>query len=150
MEEGLAVMMKLTESKIDLKQLNALALAYMGDSVLDMYVRYRLIASGKVRPNELHKKATGYVSARAQAEVINCLLATDFLCEEEVAVVMRGRNAKPGNVRKNTDLQTYRLSTAFEALLGYLYLQNEYERLDEVVNKTFAIIENKEGRKTNE
>jgi ribonuclease III family protein len=139
-------MMKLTEPKIDLIQLNALALAYMGDSVLDMYVRYRLIASGKVRPQELHKKATTYVSAKAQAVVVNCLLATDFLTSEEAAVVMRGRNAKPGNVRKSTDLQTYRQSTAFEALIGYLYLLNRYKRLDEVIEKTFSILE--EGSET--
>lgn len=138
-------MMKLTESKIDLQQLNALALAYMGDSVFDTYVRYRLIASGKVRPHELHKKATSYVSAKAQAIVINCLLTSDFLTEEEVAVVMRGRNAKPGNVRKNTDLKTYRQSTAFEALIGFLYLLNRYERLNEVIEKTFAILEKEEG-----
>ncbi|RXJ03085.1 ribonuclease III [Anaerobacillus alkaliphilus] len=142
--------MKLTESTIDLQQLNALALAYMGDSILDTYVRYRLIASGKVRPQQLHKKATSYVSAKAQAEVINCLLATDFLSEEEVAVVMRGRNAKPGNIRRSTDLQTYRLSTAFEALIGYLYLLNRYERLDEVIARTFAILEKEEGSETNE
>lgn len=138
-------MMKLTDPNIDLQQLNALALAYMGDSVLDTYVRYRLIASGKVRPHQLHKKATNYVSAIAQAEVLNCLLASNFLTEEEVSVVMRGRNAKPGNVRKNTDLQTYRKSTAFEALIGYLYLLNKYERLDEVIQQTFIIIETEEG-----
>jgi ribonuclease III family protein len=138
-------MMKLTNPKIDLQQLNALALAYMGDSILDTYVRYRLIASGKVRPNQLHKKATEYVSAKAQAKVVDCLLATDFLTDEEVAVVMRGRNAKPGNIRKSTDLQTYRMSTAFEALLGFLFLLNKYERLDEIIQQTFEIIETEEG-----
>jgi ribonuclease-3 family protein len=142
--------MKLTDSKIDLRQLNALALAYMGDSVLDMYVRYRLIALGKVRPNQLHKTATTYVSAKAQAVVINSLLATDFLTEEEIAVAMRGRNAKPGSVRKNTDLQTYHQSTAFEAVIGYLYLLNRYERLDEVITKTFMILEKSEGSEKHE
>jgi ribonuclease-3 family protein len=143
-------MMKLTESKIDLIQLNALALAYMGDSVLDMYVRYHLIAQGKVRPNKLHKTATTYVSAPAQAVVINQLLADGFLTDEESAVVMRGRNAKPGNVRKNTDLQTYRLSTAYEALIGYLYLLNRYGRLDEVIIETFKIIEKNERSESSE
>lgn len=143
-------MMKLTESKIDLIQLNALALAYMGDSVLDMYVRYHLIAQGKVRPNKLHKTATTFVSAPAQAVVINRLLAADFLTDEEIAVVMRGRNAKPGNVRKNTDLQTYRLSTAYEALIGYLYLRNRYARLDEVIAETFKIIEKNERSESSE
>ncbi|MCT8136412.1 Mini-ribonuclease 3 [Anaerobacillus sp. CMMVII] len=142
-------MMKLTKSKIDLQQINALALAYMGDSILDTYVRYRLIASGKVRPHQLHKKATEYVSAKAQAEVLNCLLANGFLTEEEMAVAMRGRNSKPGNVRKNTDLQTYRMSTAFEALIGYLYLLDKYERLDEIIEQTFVLIEKEEGSETN-
>ncbi|WP_314733337.1 Mini-ribonuclease 3 [Anaerobacillus sp. CMMVII] len=141
--------MKLTKSKIDLQQINALALAYMGDSILDTYVRYRLIASGKVRPHQLHKKATEYVSAKAQAEVLNCLLANGFLTEEEMAVAMRGRNSKPGNVRKNTDLQTYRMSTAFEALIGYLYLLDKYERLDEIIEQTFVLIEKEEGSETN-
>ncbi|MCD8502807.1 MAG: Mini-ribonuclease 3 [Bacillaceae bacterium] len=136
-------MLKLTEATIDLKQLNALALAYMGDSVLDTYVRYHLIAAGKVRPQSLHKEATNYVSAKAQAVVVNRLLTGDFLDEEEVAVLMRGRNAKSGSIPKNTDLQTYRLSTAFEALLGYLYLLNRYERLNELVSEMFTILENK-------
>lgn len=136
-------MLKLTEAKIDLKQLNALALAYMGDSVLDTFVRYHLIASGKVRPQSLHREATNYVSAKAQAVVVNRLLAENFLNEEEITVLMRGRNAKSGSVPKNTDLQTYRLSTAFEALLGYLYLLNRYDRLNEVVNAMFEIIENR-------
>lgn len=142
--------MKLTESTIELRQLNALALAYMGDSVLDMYVRYHLIALGKVRPQQLHKTATSYVSATAQAEVMNSLLAADFLTEEETSVAMRGRNAKPGNVRKNTDLQTYHQSTAYEALIGYLYLLNRYERLDEVIAQTFKILEKNEGSETGE
>lgn len=138
------------EPKIDFRQLNALALAYMGDSIFDTYVRYQLIALGTVRPHQLHKHATNYVSAKAQAEVINCLLASDFLTEEERAVVMRGRNAKPGNVRKSTDLQTYRQSTAFEALIGYLYLLNRYERLDELVKQAFVLIEKREGSENNE
>lgn len=137
-------MLKIKEATIDLKQLNALALAYMGDSVLDTFVRYHLIAAGKVRPQSLHKEATNYVSAKAQAVVINRLLENNFLEDEEVAVVMRGRNAKPGNVRKSTDLHTYRLSTAFEALIGYLYLLNRYDRLNGVIEEMFCILENGE------
>ncbi|WP_281418748.1 Mini-ribonuclease 3 [Desertibacillus haloalkaliphilus] len=129
--------MKLEEVSIDVKQLNALALAYMGDAVLDTYVRYHLIASGKVRPNRLHTEATKYVSAKAQAVVIRSLLDEEWLNDEEVAVVMRGRNAKSGSVPKNTDLNTYRYSTAFEALLGYHYLNNNYKRMDEIIAYMF-------------
>ncbi len=120
--------MKLIKATTDLRQLNALALAYMGDAVLDMYVRYHLIAQGKVRPQRLHAEATRYVSAKAQAEVVLTLLKESFLSEKEEAIMKRGRNAKSGTVPKNTDVATYRYSTGFEALLGYLYLQEEAER----------------------
>lgn len=138
-------MMKLSEMTVDPKQLNALALAYMGDAVLDMYVRYHLIASGKVRPNQLHRAATTYVSAKAQAVIIRRLLDDNQLSDEEVSVVMRGRNAKSGSVPKNTDLQTYRYSTAFEALLGYHYFLNNYERIDEIISMMFTIHNEQEG-----
>ena len=78
-------------------------LAYMGDAVLDMYVRYQLIAEGKVRPHQLHKEATSYVSAKAQAMMVRSLLDEGFLTAQEVAVVKRGRNAKSGSVPKNTE-----------------------------------------------
>lgn len=137
--------MKLIEASIDLKQLNALALAYMGDSVLDMYVRYYLIAQGNVRPHRLHVEATKYVSAKAQANIMGKLLEEDFLTTDEIAIFKRGRNAKSGSIPKNTDLNTYRYSTGFEAILGYHYFQGKKERLDEIMNRAVLIVE--EGRK---
>src|SRR4051812_568974 len=119
------------ENNLDVKQLNSLALAYMGDAVFEIYVRCHLLQSGKVRPHQLHKEATGYVSAKAQAEIIHDFLDRQLLSDEEVAVVMRGRNAKSGSIPKNTDVQTYRYGTAFEALIGYLYLLNQEDRLEE-------------------
>ncbi|UOE94232.1 Mini-ribonuclease 3 [Alkalihalobacillus sp. LMS39] len=133
--------MKLEKLQIDASQLNALALAYMGDAVLDTYVRYHLIAKGKVRPQRLHVEATSYVSAKAQAKVVHELLDSKFLSDEETAVLMRGRNAKSGTIPKNTDRNTYRYSTAFEALLGYLYLHENNTRLDEIIREMFVIIE---------
>ncbi|MFC0469767.1 Mini-ribonuclease 3 [Halalkalibacter kiskunsagensis] len=135
--------MKIIEAEVDFKQLNALALAYMGDSVLDMYIRYYLIAKGNVRPHRLHVEATKYVSAKAQAFIMGGLLDEGFLTDEEVAIFKRGRNAKSGSIPKNTDLNTYRYSTGFEALLGYHYFQGEEERLDEIMKKAVIIIENK-------
>ncbi|TWI53604.1 Mini-ribonuclease 3 [Halalkalibacter nanhaiisediminis] len=132
--------MKIVEASTDLKQLNALALAYMGDTVLDMYVRYYLIAQGNVRPHRLHVEATKYVSAKAQAAIVGQMLEENFLTEDEVAVFKRGRNAKSGSIPKNTDLNTYRYSTGFEALLGYHYFQGEQDRLDEIMKKAFRII----------
>ncbi|WP_416148159.1 Mini-ribonuclease 3 [Salipaludibacillus sp. HK11] len=136
--------MKLNEVIREPEQLNALALAYMGDGVLDMYVRYRLISQGQVRPNKLHKEATKYVSAKSQARVLRQLMDDGFLTDSEVSVVKRGRNAKSGTIPKNTDGATYRYSTAYEALIGFLYVTEEESRMDEIIAKSFAIIERKE------
>lgn len=140
-------MMKLEKAAIDTKQLNALALAYMGDAVLETYVRYHLIATGKVRPNRLHQLATTFVSAKAQAAFVNYLLEHACLSEQEEQVFLRGRNAKSQTVPRNTDLATYRQSTGFEALLGYLYLQDNYKRIDEIIAQLFTFVE---GRKQDE
>lgn len=133
------------QDKIDAKQLNSLALAYMGDAVYEEYVRRHLLQSGKVKPHQLHREGTKYVSAKAQCQVLFRILDEQLLTEEEHAVVMRGRNAKSGTVPKNTDVQTYRYSTAFEALMGYLYLTSEKERLEELILKAFSIVEEKKG-----
>lgn len=129
----------------DVKQLNSLVLAYMGDAVFEVFVRNFLIQSGKVKPHILHKEATFYVSAKAQAQIIHHLLENDLLTEDEYAVVMRGRNAKSGTIPKNTDVQTYRYGTAFEALIGYLYLLGETERLNEIMEMATHFIKNARG-----
>ncbi|MDF1509178.1 Mini-ribonuclease 3 [Robertmurraya sp. DFI.2.37] len=133
------------ESNLEVKQLNSLALAYMGDAVFEVYVREHLIQNGRVKPHHLHKEATKYVSAKAQAKIIRHFLEQRLLTEEEIAVVMRGRNAKSGTVPKNTDVQTYRYGTAFEALIGYLYLLKKEERLDEIVLQSFAVVDDQKG-----
>jgi len=130
---------------IDAKQLNSLALAYMGDAVYEQYIRYHLLQKGTVRPNQLHRLSTNFVSAKAQAKVVYHLLETSFLTEEEEAVLRRGRNAKSGSVPKNTDVQTYRHSTAFEAVIGYHYLLNHQTRIEEIVFEAIRVLENQEG-----
>ena len=129
------------QEKIDAKQLNSLALAYMGDAIYETYVRRHLLQSGKVRPNHLHREGTTYVSAKAQCQILFQMMDENLLSEEELAVVMRGRNAKSGTVPKNTDVQTYHYSTAFEALMGYLYLTEEIERLEELIVKSFLFVD---------
>jgi ribonuclease-3 family protein len=133
------------ENNIDAKQLNSLALAYMGDSVFEIYVRRHLLQRGTVRPNYLHREATKYVSAKAQCQILFQLMNLGLLTEDEMAVVMRGRNAKSGTVPKNTDVQTYRYSTAFEALMGYLYLTGQEVRLEELIFKAFVLVEEQKG-----
>ncbi|WLR50942.1 ribonuclease III domain-containing protein [Bacillus tianshenii] len=124
---------------VDAKQLNALALAYMGDAVYEQFIRYQLLQSGQVRPNQLHREATKFVSAKAQAAIIHRLLEDNQLSEEETAVVRRGRNAKSGTIPKNTDVQTYRYSTAFESLIGFHYLSEHEERLEELLRLAYEI-----------
>ncbi len=128
------------------KQVNSLALAYIGDAIYEVYVRHHLLSKGNVRPNQLHKLATKYVSAKAQATVLHELSKMEFFSEEEMAIIRRGRNAKSGTVPKNTDVQTYRYSTAFEALIGYLHLEKNADRLAEIIQTSFELIQN-EGRK---
>lgn len=129
----------------DVKQLNSLALAYMGDAVLEQYVREHLLRSGRVKPNTLHKEATKYVSAKAQAKVVHNMLEAKFLSDEEEAILRRGRNAKSGTVPKNTDLQTYKYSTGFEAVIGSLYLQGQAERVREIIERAIVISEEPKG-----
>ena len=125
----------------DVKQLNALALAYMGDAVLEQRIREHLLFAGRVKPNTLHKEATKYVSAKAQATVVLRMLEEGFLTEEEIAVFKRGRNAKSGSVPKNTDVQTYRNSSGFEAVLGSLFLAQQQARANEIIDYFIQVIE---------
>ncbi|HET7628968.1 MAG TPA: ribonuclease III domain-containing protein [Bacillales bacterium] len=126
---------------IDVKQMNALTLAYIGDAVIELYVRRRLLEQGLTKPNDLHQSAVQYVSAEAQADVLHRLLASDLLDDEETAVVRRGRNAKSATIPKNTEVQTYRYGTAFEALIGYHHLNENEARVMEIVDRMFAWVE---------
>ena len=119
---------------LDVKALGSLALAYMGDAVYEVYIRHHLLSLGQVKPNKLHKEATKYVSAKSQSAVVHYLLSEQLLTEEEEAIIRRGRNAKSGTVPKNTDVQTYRYSTAFEALIGFLYGSNNQKRMEEIID----------------
>ncbi|AKN53657.1 Mini-ribonuclease 3 [Weizmannia coagulans] len=130
---------------LDPKQLNSLALAYMGDAVYEEYIRHHVLLQGKTKPNRLHREAIRFVSAKAQAQVLKQMMNEDLLTEEETAVVRRGRNAKSGTVPKNTDVQTYRHSTAFEALIGYHYLSGSRERMEALIEKAIGIVEDQKG-----
>lgn len=127
----------------DFKQLNGLALAYMGDAIYEVYIREYLLASGKTKPNGLHKAATRFVSAKGQAFSLQEMMETGFLTEEEMSYAKRGRNAKSYSIPKNVDPKIYNLSTAFEAVIGYLHLADEETRLTEVMEKAREIVKNK-------
>ncbi|MFP7495332.1 Mini-ribonuclease 3 [Terribacillus saccharophilus] len=126
---------------MDVKQMKSLALAYMGDAVYEIYVRRHLLQKGEVKPNQLHHAAVTFVSAKSQAKVMHDWLEKDMLSEEEQAVFRRGRNAKSGTVPKNTDVQTYRYSTGFEALIGYHYLLEDTDRLEALIEAAITHVE---------
>ena len=114
-------------------QLAPLVLAYIGDGVYELFVRTRVIEEHENMPaHKLHKKTVQYVKAQAQSESMNALLPC--LTEEEEAVFRRGRNAKSHTVPKNADLMEYKRATGFEALIGYLYLSEETDRLNELMS----------------
>ena len=119
--------------------LNTDALAYMGDAVYEMRIREMLLARGKTRADRLHRAATGYVNAAAQAEIVRSLL--DELTEEEQALVRRWRNHKYHSKAKHADPMTYKWATAFEALAGFLYLSEDMQRLDWLCGRAVQIID---------
>lgn len=124
---------------------NGLALAYVGDAVFELYVRKHLLSQGKTKANRLHQSATQYVSAKAQAKALEALVNKSMLTEKELEMVKRGRNAKISTAPKNTDLNIYRHSTGFESLIGFLFLDNNIERLEQITYAAFDILEGKEG-----
>lgn len=116
----------------DYQQLNGIALAYLGDAVYEVLIRQHLLALGMTKPNRLQHKATNYVSAKAQAALIARMAEVELLSDEEWAYYRRGRNAKSYTHAKNTAVLTYRQSTGFEALFGYLQLAGQTDRVQEL------------------
>lgn len=113
--------------------INIIALAYLGDSVFELYIREHFIKKGISKVETLQKEATKYVSAKGQAKILTYLIDNNILTNNELDIVKRGRNNKRSNHPKNTDIITYKLSTGFESLIGYLYLTKK-ERLYEILN----------------
>ena len=126
--------------KIKLITMSPLVLAYLGDTVYESYIREHLIRQNINRQvNNLHKLAIQYSKAKAQATIIHEL--EDELTEEEMKIFKRGRNQKSHTAPKNADIIDYKYATGFEALIGYLYLSEDKERLEYIVKKGIEIIE---------
>lgn len=115
----------------DAKQYSALGLAYIGDGVYDLIIRTIIVEQGNGKAHMYHKMASSIVKAGSQAELLHSIESE--LTEEEMAVYKRGRNAKSATSAKNASIIDYRVATGFEALLGYLYLQNKMDRILELV-----------------
>ncbi|WP_061910997.1 Mini-ribonuclease 3 [Streptococcus cristatus] len=125
----------------DVNLINGIALAFEGDAVYSMYIRRHLIFQGLTKPNQLHREATKYVSAKAQANLISLMLEEGILTEKEEDIYKRGRNANSHTKAKNTDIVTYRMSTGFEAVMGYLHMTEAIERLEELIDWCIQKIE---------
>lgn len=118
---------------VKIEQLNGVALAYLGDAVYEVYIREYLLETGLTKVNDLQKRAIHFVSAKAQAALINLMIEEDILTDEEIRIYKNGRNAKKYTKAKNTDVVTYHMSTGFEALIGFLDITKKQQRLDELV-----------------
>lgn len=114
--------------------INVITLAYLGDSIYEVYVREYLIKKGIAKVEELQKEAVKYVSAKSQSKILSYLIDNNILTDIELDIVKRGRNYKRTSHPKNTDIITYKMSSGFEAMIGYLYLNNDNGRLDEIMN----------------
>ena len=115
----------------ELNSYSPLVLAYIGDCVYELLVRTLLVGKANCQVSKLHKKAIDYVKAETQAAMIAALM--DELTEDEQDVFRRGKNAKPHTIPKNASLSDYRRATGMEAVIGYLYLKDETERVIELV-----------------
>lgn len=121
----------------EVKLMPPLVWAYVGDAVYELYIRTNLVNNTKLNPHKLHVEAIKYVKAQAQAKILETI--TEILTEEEKDIVRRGRNAQNHHLPKNANLDEYSHATAFEALIGYLYLTKQDERLGEILEKTFGM-----------
>lgn len=116
------------------KDMNVLVLAYLGDSIFEVYIRKLLVEQGISKVDKLQKEAVKYVSAKGQAKFVTKLIDNNFLAEEELEVFYRARNHKSSRHPKNTDIITYKYSTGFEAIIGYLYLDNKIDRIRDIID----------------
>lgn len=147
MENGIDIY-EIIKSSMGLKQnpiesYSPLTLAYIGDAVYEVVIRTLVISDGNTQVNKLHKRASYYVKANTQAELIKLLM--EKLTEEELHYYKRGRNAKSYTSAKNASIGDYRMATGFEALVGYLYLTNQSTRMIELVKDGLKLLENGEN-----
>ena len=120
-------------SKGDISQMSPLVWAYMGDAVYEKFIREYVIRQGLCKNGLLHNKSIKYVSAKGQSQILKEI--EDFLTDEEKDIVRRGRNSNPHSTAKNADIVEYKYATGFEALIGWLYLNEKEERLEEILKK---------------
>ena len=116
--------------EVDVRTYSPLALAYIGDGIFDLVIRTVIVGKGNTKASQLHYQTSHIVKAETQAKIIEAL--ENDLTEEEADVYRRGRNAKSPTMAKNAKMVDYRKATGFEALMGYLYLNDEFPRVLEL------------------
>ena len=121
------------KNETEVNLISPLVWAYVGDSVYEVFIRTHLVETTKLKPHKLHVEAIKYVKAKAQAEMLEKL--QDMLTDKEKEIVRRTRNTENHHVPKNADPTDYMYATAFEGLIGYLYLSGQTERLNEILNE---------------
>ena len=141
-KKGRVENLELIERKKEANHVNMLSplvWAYVGDSVYEVFIRMNLVNKSNAKPNVLHKESIKYVKAKAQAEILEKIKPR--LTEKEAEIVRRGRNVQNHHIEKNADIADYAQSTAFEALIGYLYMTKQDERLKAIFDLILADIE---------
>jgi len=126
-------------NEIPLNEYSPLVLAYIGDVVYELIIRCRLVLNANEAVEKLHKKATWYVKAESQRKLVDSFM--EELSEEEEAVFKRARNAKVHTTPKNAKIGDYHRATGFEALIGYLYLKGDTDRIFELVKKGIYLLD---------
>ena len=116
-------------------EVRSLALAYLGDSIYESYIREYLIKKGISHVNDLQVESLNYVSAKSQARILKDLMDKNIFTEEELSVIKRARNTKSKSHPKSCDIITYQHATSLEALFGYLKLRKNEERIEEIISK---------------
>ena len=127
--------MLFTDDNINPKEYNPLALAYIGDTVYDLFIRTKVLAKGNRHVTQMHKESVQFVKAHSQS--VSAYALEKELTEDELRVLKWGRNAKSNTTPKNADVTEYRRATGFETLIGYLYLSGENERLSFLLEKAY-------------
>ena len=120
---------------------NGESLAFLGDSVYELLIRKHVLAKGIQDVNKLHKEAVKYTSGEAQAKIVLYLLTNDILTEEEISYYKRGRNSSHSKNRRNIKVSDYKMATGFEALIGFLSMSQNEERINELVLIAIKFIE---------
>ena len=135
MEESLSLLTKLKQQfqceEVDIRTYSPLTLAFLGDCIFDLVIRTVIVERGNRAADSLHKQKSEIVKASAQSSMVEAIL--EDLTEMELTVYRRGRNAKSYTSAKNASISDYRRATGFEALMGYLYLTNQEDRMIELI-----------------